>query len=390
MYKSIRYALALLAVLICLPACAETARDITQSCLFNGARGVSLKDDSYRTIWESSPKNGKHAITVEAPQGETIGGVLIRWAVQPLALAAEAMDETGQWQAIPGCEADFLAQYLPVGGASAVRLWERDTDGRTPLQISSATIITPGDVPPGIQQWRMPADKVDLMLIAAHPDDEILWFGGLLPTYAGAQGREVLVVNASYARDDRRLELLDCLWTCSVRSYPVFLGYPDIDTFREERILQYWKWDGMLGDVAGLYRRYRPDVVVLHAADGEYGHAAHKVASLAGREAARAAADAALYPETAEAFGTWDVPKVYLHKHPENPIQLDWHVPLDCFGGRTAFEVADEAFRCHRSQQGDRWFMTVGGENDNSLFGLWHTAVGADAIGNDLFENIQP
>lgn len=390
MHKSLRWILSLAAVMLCLlgTAVAQEAEDITRACVINGGKGSSLKDESYRTVWESSRKNGYHALVVEAPEGQTIGGLLIRWRSWPVALVMQAKDEAGEWSTIGGCEADYLAQYIPVDNRSCIRLFDRDTTGRTRLEISSITVLGPGTPPRDVQIWQKPSDHVELMLLATHPDDEVLWFGGLLPTYAGQQGREVLVVNASYSRFDRRLELLDCLWTCGVRTYPVFLGYPDICTNQRDKVLQLWKWDQVVSDVAALYRRHRPDVVMLHAEGGESGHGAHIVMSQAGREAALTAADAAYDPDTAAQYGTWEVPKIYLHLYEENPVQMDWHTPLEQFGGLTAYEAADRGFQCHRSQIGGGWEMKLGGENDNSLFGLWRSLVGPDVEKADLFENI--
>ena len=168
----------------------------------------------------------------------------------------------------------------------------------------------------------------------------------------------------------------------------MFLGYPDICSNQSDKVLQRWKWERVLENVTSLYRQYRPDVVVLHAADGESGHGAHIVLSEAGRMAAEAAKKTGRFEQSEQAYGLWDVSKVYMHKHAENQIQMDWHVPLEQFGGKTAFEVADQGFHCHQSQLGGEWEMKNGGKNDNSLFGLWYSAVGPDIEKNDLFENL--
>ena len=254
MYKSIRWLLAA-AILLCQmgAAAAETAEDITALCLYNGGKGSSIRDQSYRTVWESTRRSGVHSLVIEAPEGQTIGGILIRWRSWPLALTMEARNEAGEWEAIGGCEADFLAQYLPVDGLSAVRLSERGTGGNVKLEISSITVLTPGETPETVQVWQKPSGKVDLMLLAAHADDEVLWFGGLLPDYAGERQKEVLVVSTSFARNDRRLELLDCLWTCGVRTYPVFLAYPDVCTNQKDRVLARWGWEND-NSLFGLWR----------------------------------------------------------------------------------------------------------------------------------------
>lgn len=387
MHKRWALVMALAIALFAGAACAEPAQDITQLCLYNGGKGASIKDDSYRTVWESSRKNGIHSLTIEAPEGQTIGGILLRWRTWPLALTMEAQDENGVWKTIGGCEADFLAQYLPVNDLPAVRLWDTATGGNTKLQISSITVLTAGEPPKDFQLWQKPSDKVDLMLLAAHPDDEVLWFGGLLPEYAGERNKETLVVNTSYAREDRRLELLDSLWTCGVKTHPVFLAYPDVCTNQRDKVLARWDWDSLLGDVVALYRKHKPDVVMLHDERGEYGHGVHRLISEAGRAAADAAADPARYLRSFESDGIWDVPKIYMHLYEENVIRMNWHVPLKRFDGQTAYQIAEQAFLCHRSQTND-WDMHSGQEYDNSLFGLWRSTVGEDVQKTDLFENI--
>ena len=36
-----------------------------------------------------------------------------------------------------------------------------------------------------------------MLQIVTHPDDDLIWFGGLLPLYAGERGMNVLVAYAS-------------------------------------------------------------------------------------------------------------------------------------------------------------------------------------------------
>lgn len=386
--------LAVLAGLILPAAAEEPAEDITMQCALNGYWGEThpgdMRDNTYKSFWESYKRNGVHALTVTAPPGKTIGGMLIRWRSWPLAVKVQVQQENGEWETVASCDADFVAQYLKLPDLSEFRVISRDDDGNTKLQISDITLVTSGTLPEDFQVWRKPPEKVDLMLIAGHPDDEVLWFGGLLPTYAGEQGKDVLVVNGAFNTYVRRLELCDCLWTCGVDIYPVLLNYNDVISWNMLNV--YEKWGGrdkVIGDIVRLYRQYQPDVVVLHAEEGESGHGAHQVLSDAGRQAFALASDASAYPESAEAYGVWTVPKVYVHLWPENQIQLDWHVPLERFGGLTSFEVASLGFECHRTQLGRAYSMKVGGETDNSLFGLYSTTVGPDEAGDDLFEHIE-
>ena len=97
------------------------------------------------------------------------------------------------------------------------------------------------------------------------------------------------------------------------------------------------------------------------------------------------------YPDSAEKYGTWDVPKTYLHLYAENPVTMNWDVQLDKFGNKTAYEVALESFNIYNSQTAN---YTVhkegGGVYDCHAFGLYRTTVGADTGKNDFMENITP
>ena len=166
------------------------------------------------------------------------------------------------------------------------------------------------------------------------------------------------------------------------------LGYPNqqesvVEVIKEWEVKNRRPKDKMVA----LIRQYKPDVVMLHDVDGEYGHTAHMAFSWLGQQGVERAADAAEHPESAENWGVWDVPKTYIHLWPENQLRMDWHQPLSAFGGKTGLEMAAEGFACHASQQ-ERWRVQDGGEWDNALFGLWRTTVGPDVEKNDLFENI--
>jgi hypothetical protein len=71
-------------------------------------------------------------------------------------------------------------------------------------------------------------------------------------------------------------------------------------------------------------------------------------------------------------------------------MSMDWDVPLEAFGGRTAFEVAEDGYRQHLSQQ--HWaFHVYPRSSGNSCydFGLAYTTVGEDILKNDFLENTE-
>ena len=134
-------------------------------------------------------------------------------------------------------------------------------------------------------------------------------------------------------------------------------------------------------------RRYRPEVIVTHDLDGEYGHNQHKITSRLMQGAIEAAADATRFPDTAAQYGIWQVKKLYIHLYGENQVNMPWKVPLAELDGRTPLEVARLGYAEHASQQ--KYFQVEdGGKYDNALFGLAFSTVGQDSGSNDMFENI--
>lgn len=364
------------------------AEDITDQVTFKAAGDLRLlRDGSYGRIWDSGLIRGICQLTIAAPEGKTIGGVVIHWRAFPLAVTMQKPDGNGGWVDIASYEGKHYEQYYPVDGLDEIRIIHRDHPKEN-LRILEVTVVTPGELPEHVHVWQDPAEKVDLMLLHGHPDDELLWFGGLLPYYGGELQKEVLVVCAAPSHYQRRHELLDALWTCGIRKHPVFLPLSDVITHNMNTVLDKWGRSTAESLVTELYRRYKPDVVVTHDILGEYGHGVHKAISYIARNALTSAADETKYPQQVEQYGVWNVPKAYVHLYEENQIQMDWWQSLSAFQGRTAQDVAREAFLCHKSQQERAWAVQDHGEDDNSLFGLYHTTVGPDVIGDDMFENI--
>ena len=372
---------------------AETAREITREC---GMTPASKKDDfryaldgSYRTFWNSEGGKGA-AITVTLPEGEEAGGVWFQWYEHEHAIALQVRKEDGEWEEYNCTEGRFLSEYLPLPeGTREFRVANPQSAKKSiPIPLAEIHVYSRGELPPEVQLWEPPAEKADLMLLAAHPDDEILWFGGVLPVYAGVEKKTVQVCTMVPTLPRRRLEELDGLWTCGVRNYPVFARYRDGYTLSLRD--QYERWDktSVYTRVTGWIRQFKPDVIITHDLKGEYGHGAHRVCADAVTQCLELAADPKKFPDSFQEYGTWDVPKCYIHLYPENVIDFDWRVPLEEFGGKTAFDVAEAAFACHISQKDTEYSVEDSGPCDCSLFGLYRSLVGPDTAHDDLFENL--
>ena len=283
----------------------------------------------------------------------------------------------------------FLAAYAAVdAGAKTVRIRPKDGKGR--LFIAELRVLGEGDAPSWVQQWQAPLEKADLLALAAHPDDEILFLGGTIPYYAGEMGKAVQVAYLVPTMPYRRLELLDGLWLCGVRNYPILGHFPDQFqlTLKGMYAQKGWSRESVYRFVTEVYRACRPDVVVTQDVNGEYGHGAHRAAADAAQAAVALAADASYQKKMAHSE-PWQIKKLYIHLYEQNPVKMDWRKPLAAFEGRTAFDVACRAFACHVSQQKTDYHVEDFGPYDNSRFGLAFSAIGEDTRKDDFFEHVE-
>lgn len=283
----------------------------------------------------------------------------------------------------------FLHQYivLPEPGHDIVLIApDRDTE------LCDIYAFTKGTPPDWVQQWRSLEDGeyADIMLFPTHADDEFLFFGGIIPLYAGECGLNVQVVymNRHVGYDwNRNHELLNGLWVAGDDIYPVINQQDDAMFGRLEATADYYGYDNFTGFQVEQIRRYKPLVIVGHDFNGEYGHKTHIFNANCLADAVELACDESAYPDSAAEFGTWDTPKFYVHLWKENQISLDYETPLAQFGGMTAAEVAEQAYGYHYSQQ--IWYpgIYLRGAYDSHLFGLFRSTAGDDVMCIDLLEN---
>lgn len=380
----------LAALLLLAPtALAQTARETTADCTLTSVGKKTLgnmTDGSYRTHWASSSNDYAY---VDVESEEAVGGLYVQFYEDIAALEVQVKDDAGAWRTAATSGGEFLSTYIALDeGATAVRI--RPKDGRGRLFIAELHVFGEGDAPDWVQQWEAPLDKADLLALAAHPDDEILFLGGTIPYYAGERGKKVQVAYLVPTMPYRRLELLDGLWLCGVRNYPMIGHFPDKYqlTLKGMYAQKGWSRESVYRFVAEAYRACRPDVVVTQDVNGEYGHGAHRAAADAAQAAIALAADET-YQEKMTHSEPWQVKKLYIHLYEQNPVKMDWREPLAAFGGQTAFDIACRAFECHVSQQRTDYHVEDFGPYDNSKFGLAYSAVGEDVEKDDFLENLE-
>lgn len=320
------------------------------------------------------------------PKEAGVRGISVKWYTPPDSVILVQTGANGEELSRETIEQSIYNDFFPLL-ESACGFSVFAADG---MRIAELALYTAGELPDGVYDWQPPLLKADLLVVSAHCDDELLFFGGTIPYYAGEQGLAVQVAymaNGDRARVD---EALNGLWHCGVRNAPVFLPLPDAytDTLRDALIR--WNEQTTVDLLVSLIRRFRPEVIVTHDPNGEYGHGAHMASAYYMQIAVPFAADEALYPGSETRYGAWQTQKLYLHLYPENAITMDWTIPLESFGGKTALQVANEAYHMHVSQLGYHRNVFGSGEYSSARYGLAFSAVGADEAKDDFFEHVDP
>jgi len=257
-------------------------------------------------------------------------------------------------------------------------------------RISDIKVIGKGPLPDWVQVWQPPCEKADIMIISSHADDEILFFGGVIPTYHTGEGASIQIVYMTEfwtTTPVREHEKLDGLWTSGLDIYPVCGDFKDLYSKTLEKARTQYDEEAMVEYLTEQFRRFQPQVVVTHDFNGEYGHGYHMLTATATARALENALSLEIYPKQVEQYGVWDVPKTYIHLYGENKIRLDLRIPMEEFGGKTALEVAADAYKQHVSQQWCWFYVSDDYEYSCADFGLYRTNVGTDT-GNSMLENI--
>lgn len=203
--------------------------------------------------------------------------------------------------------------------------------------------------------------RTDVLVVFAHPDDEIAWFGGLIPHHVAAGQRVVALcmtdggAGGPEAAALRAIELTASLRTCGLDAPPLWGGFKDCGWIEGGGFRSLaWTWERWGGRDAArdamiaTFARLRPVTIYTHNPEhGDYGHPNHMATGQACLDAFDACrADPSLIGDP----GCLERLYVSCREDEDGARKLDWHRPLPRFGGRSAAEVGAAALRCHRSQ----------------------------------------
>lgn len=259
-----------------------------------------------------------------------------------------------------------------------------------------------------IQNWQPPLEGcADMLVISSHADDEQLFYAGILPYYAQVKKLAVQVVYGTdhIAEPNRHNERKNGLWGVGIINEPDSSGWYDEYAETKEEAIAHLNYrygiteDDVIDWMRDIILKYKPQVVITHDINGEYGHGFHKLMASALRDCL-------------EKYGS-EFPflkKAYLHLGDENPISLtvidEKYGELD---GLSAFQVTQKyGFSEHYSQHWT-WFYDwiyygfADGETPNyepitkaasissyspMSWGLIYGDASLDVKKNDLFEGL--
>ena len=291
----------------------------------------------------------------------------------------------------------YLHEYvkLPEAALSVTISVERER-----LTIADVYAFSQGSLPDFVQTWEEPYEEADILLISTHADDEVLFFGGIIPNMVDQGDLRIQVAYFSdlfQTEPYRNHEILNGLWHMGVDHYPQLGEFYDYYSESYAEAVDQFNYDDSLEYIVRTIRRFKPQVLIgQDPENGEYGHGGHMWCARIIEDAVEVSADPEVCPESAALYGVWNVPKTYFHLYPENTIELNARIPLASFGGKTELEVAKEAYLEHQSQQWCWFYVSDGYDEEGNpdgyeysctRYGLYRSLVGMDT-GSDLMENL--
>jgi LmbE family N-acetylglucosaminyl deacetylase len=285
-------------------------------------------------------------------------------------------------------------------------------------------------------------DRLTLMAVFAHPDDESFGSGGSLARYGSDPDVRVVLVCATrgeageisdpgLATTERLGEVREQELRCACRALGIealfLLDYRDSGMAGtaenvDPRALAMADFDEAVGKIVAHIRREQPDVVVTFDETGGYGHPDHIAIHYHTKAAFEAAADASQYPEQiAAGLGSHQAKKLYFTAIPQRffrdmatriqelglelperylsrldgPFGLPDEACTTDIDVRDFWDVKQAAVQCHATQLNpDSIFAMLPPDEMRKLqawecFQLAESIVGEDGNSHDLMANLR-
>ena len=212
-------------VLICIvlliaaipPAAADTAaEDLTDRCSFDfGSKKETGIDPRFF---------GKTVVTLKAGASFSFSWdeplpdarLCLQWRNEPrdVALLQYGADGTLLSEETLPPYPETVSPLLPDARRAVIR------NGAFDLRMQAAAVYGAGELPEPFHDWQELPAHVDYLLIATHPDDDVLYLGSIVPTYGAERGYVGTIVFVTNQNRDRTSEAENGAWAMGLRVRP--------------------------------------------------------------------------------------------------------------------------------------------------------------------------
>ena len=319
----------------------EANGDLTQACkVALPERSVSfeprLTDARYNSRISFEPDE-----SLALKLGEGARGLYVAWYAPPEAALVEMLDATGNALSSLAASTDLYNEYfaLPKDCAS-VRI-----SGLKPFAISELRVFDSETAPDTLCVMQAQKAQPKVMLMAAYPSDESMYFSSLLPYLSGDDA--ALVFLSSNNRQAIQ-EAITARYALGSRTQPIFGSFPYYPTGLDlKRLYTYIEKKDVNNWLIQVIRRYQPDTLITPAAEPEDGIGMHQLVSTHALIAVEQAADDSKEYVSERAYGVWQVRAVYQHLSQGANALYDTQAALPAFGGESAISLAQAAYECY-------------------------------------------
>ena len=199
--------------------------------------------------------------TVSVCGAADIGYAYIAWYELPSKVTLTWLDKDRKAVSKEERTPSLLDEYIPVPQEGICGF---SLNFKQNSVVSELSAYTPGRLPKELPQFEGPLKNPAVMLIAGYPGDELLCFGGLLPTLVN-RGVPVQIVYMNVYNRERQEECFRTLWKLGVRNVPLFIHTEGKRSLDGSILKNTWENFGEVSkNLLSILDAHRPPVIVTH------------------------------------------------------------------------------------------------------------------------------
>ena len=175
------------------PAVAEEAENLTGTLTVKTVdkpgKVKCITDGKYTTFWESGNRK-EPWVTISSDK--PIYGLYLCFQKMPDSYVIQKQSGDGWVTVAEGGTPRYHHAFFELDGLKKIRILST-VEKKNVMGFNEIFAFGEGEVPEWVQRWEEPLTKADLLVLVAHPDDELLFTGGAIPTYGAEKGGKAMV-----------------------------------------------------------------------------------------------------------------------------------------------------------------------------------------------------